>query len=226
MTSWFHSRLWKEYTCVCYFLNSQVLRNLLFSASSAMIEDVKSMCDRGLGTLAYFYFDFKDSSKRDIRSLLSSILVQLSDQSNQSRSILSDLYASHCDGSDQPSEAALTKCLRDILNQERRLTTFIVVDALDECPNTPGIPSAREKVLNLVEDLVKSHTDLRICVTSRPEPDIRVVLEPLTLRHISLHVQDGQRDDIVDYVRFIVHSDRTMRKWKPEDKELVIDTLV
>jgi NACHT domain len=164
-----------------------------------IIEDVKVMCDAGLATFAYFDFDFKDSSKRDIRNLLSSILVQLSDQSNESRSIL---------------------------NREGQLPTFIIVDALDECPNSPGIPSAREKVLNLVEDFVKSPTDLRICVTSRPEQDIRMVLEPLTSRHISLHVQDGQGDDIFDYVRFTVHSDRTMRRWKLEDKELVIDTLI
>src|SRR5712671_2389933 len=163
MTSWFHSRLWKEYTCVCYFLNSQVLRNLLFSASSAMIEDVKSMCDRGLGTLAYFYFDFKDSSKRDIRSLLSSILVQLSDQSDQSWSILSNLYTTHRDGSNQPSEAALTKCLQGMLNADGQRPTFIIVDAVDECPSTSGLPSARKKILNLVDDLVNSprSTDLR-----------------------------------------------------------------
>src|SRR5712672_1380943 len=191
-----------------------------------MIEDVKAMCERGLGTFAYFYFDFKDSSKRDIRSLLSSILVQLSDQSDESWSILSHLYTTHRARSIEPSEAALTKCLQDILNVEGQRPTFIIVDAVDECPSTSGIPSAREKVLNLVEDLVNSHPDLRICVTSRREQDIRMVLEPLAPRHISLHDQEGQKNDIANYVRFVVHSDRTMRRWRPEDKELIIDTLV
>jgi len=191
-----------------------------------MIEDVKAMCDKGLGTLAYFYFDFKDSSKRDIRNLLSSILVQLSNQSDESWSILSRLYTTHHDGSDEPSEAALTKCLQDMPNMERQWPTFIIVDALDECPSTPGLPSARKKVLDLVEDLVNSFPDLRICVTSRPEQDIRTVFEPLTSRHISLHDQEGQKGDIADYVRFVVHSDQTMRRWRSEDKELVIDTLI
>ena len=191
-----------------------------------MIEDVKAMCEGGLGTLAYFYFDFKDSSKRDIRSLLSSILVQLSDQSDESWSIISHFYTNHRDGTNQPSEGALIKCLQDMLNVEGQRPTFIIVDAIDECPSTPGLPSAREKVLDLVEDLVKSYPDLRMCVTSRPEQDIRMVLEPLTSRHISLHDQEGQKDDIVNYVRFVVHSDRTMRRWRPEDKELVIKTLI
>src|SRR6266852_9969848 len=87
------------------------------------------------------------------------------------------------------------------------------------------IPSPRKKVLNLVGDLLDSHPDLRICFTSQPEQDIRMVLEPLACHHISLHDEGGQKDDIVNYVRFVVRSDRTMRRWRPEDKELVIRTL-
>ena len=183
------------------------------------------MYKAGLASFAYFYFDYKDISKRDIRNLLSSILAQLCDQSNYPWTILSHLYTVHRNGIDRPSEAALTKCLQDILNVQGQPPTYIIVDAVDECPNTPGIPSPREKALNLVEDLVKSHPYLRICVTSRPEQDIRMVLEPLTSRHISLHDQIGQKDDIFNYVRFVVHSDRTMRRWRVEDKEFVINTL-
>jgi hypothetical protein len=53
-----------------------------------------------------------------------------------------------------------------------------------------------------------------------------MMLEPLASHHILLHEESGQKDDIVDYVRFVVRSDRTMRRWRPEDKELVIDTLI
>ena len=206
------------------FPNRSILR-FIFLSSSAIIEDIKTMYKAGLASFAYFYFDFKDSSKRDIRNLLSSTLAQLCDQSNHSWTILSRLYTTHRDGSDEPSEAALTRCLQDILNVQGQPPTYIIVDAVDECPNTPGIPSPREKVLTLVEDLVNSHAALRICVTSRPEQDIRTVLEPLTPRHISLHDESGQKDDIINYVRFVVHSDRTMGRWRAEDKELVIYTL-
>ena len=200
-------------------------QELTFPVSSAIIEEITTMCEAGLASSAYFYFDFKDSSKRDIRSLLSSILSQLSDQSDHSWSILSQLYTVHRYGANQPSEDALIKCLKSILNVQEQPSTYIVIDAVDECPTTPGIPSPREKVLDLVEDLVISHPDLRICVTSRPEQDIRTVLEPLTSRHISLHDQTGQKADIAAYVQYVVHSDRTMRRWRPEDKELVIQTL-
>jgi hypothetical protein len=78
-----------------------------------------------------------------------------------------------------------------------------------------------------VKELVDLHPQLHICVTSRPEVDIRDVLESLTSRRVSLHDQNGQKKDIEDYVRSVVYSDSEpiMRRWKKEDKELVIDTL-
>ena len=66
---------------------------------------------------------------------------------------------------------------------------------------------------------------MHICVASRPEVDIRVVLEPLTSLQISLHDEIGQKEDIIKYINSVVRSDRSMRRWKEEDKQLVVDTL-
>jgi hypothetical protein len=106
-------------------------------------------------------------------------------------------------------------------------TIYIIVDALDECPNTSGFPkTAREKVLEFLEDLVElNFPNLRICVTSRPEIDIHDVLEPLASHHMSLHDEGGQQKDIIDYVRAFVLNDQRMRKWRLDDRQLVIDTL-
>ena len=104
----------------------------------------------------------------------------------------------------------------------------MIIDALDESPSMSGILSPRETVLQLLEELVDlSLTNLRICVTSRPGIDMRNVLEPLTSCQVSLHDQSGQRNDIADYVRSTVYSssEQIMRRWKVEDKELVIKTL-
>jgi len=102
----------------------------------------------------------------------------------------------------------------------------MIVDALDESPNRPGIPSPREKVLQLIKELVNlRHPDIRVCVTSRPEVDIRTVLEPLASHDVSLHDQAGQRSDIVNYVKSVVDSDANLRKWRRKDRQLVIDTL-
>ena len=106
--------------------------------------------------------------------------------------------------------------------------TYLIIDALDESPDTSGIPSPRERVLQLLKELVELRLpNFRICVTSRPEIDIRDVLEPLTARRVSLHDQSGQKQDIEDYVKSVAYSNSEpiMRRWRTEDKELVVEVL-
>jgi len=178
--------------------------------------------------VAYYYFDFKDVSKRHVRGLLTSLLFQLSDDSERCRDTLYQLFNSCRDGSERPSDTALTDCLRTMVQLPEQLPIFIIMDALDECPSNTGTPSARDEVLDFVENLVGSnHSNLFVCITSRREQDIKAVLESLTSPsyRVSVHEESGQREDINKYVRSFVHSDRAMRRWREEDKELVINTL-
>jgi hypothetical protein len=115
-----------------------------------------------------------------------------------------------------------------MLTVQDRHPIYLIMDALDECPDTSEVPSPRNRILQLLEELADLRIpNLRICVTSRPEFDIRDFLEPLTSRQVSLHDQSGQKQDIADYVRSVVYSksESYMRRWKMEDKELVIKTL-
>jgi len=176
----------------------------------------------------YYYFDFNDRTKRDARGLLTSVLVQLADASEECWTILSQFHTESKYGSEQPNEAALEQCLERILDLPGQDPIYIIVDALDECPNHFGAPSAREIVLEFVQNLVQAnHSNLFICVTSRPEQDINSILNPLTPeeRRVSLHDESGQKEDIIRYVQAFVHSDRNMRRWREYDKKLVIDTL-
>ena len=186
------------------------------------------MCNAGQASMAYFYFDFRDANKQDLHDLLHSLLTQLSARSGPRCDILSDLYSAHEQGKKQPSESILGNCLKEMLTLPDQRPTYLIIDALDESPNAPGIPSHRETVLQLLEELVNlSLLNLHICVTSRPEIEIRNVLEPLTSRRVSLHDQTGQKEDIADYIRSVVYSnsEQIMRRWRTEDKELVIETL-
>ena len=177
-------------------------------------------------SLAYFYFDFRDEDKRSRRSLLLSVLSQLSAQSNLCCGVLSRLYSAHDDGERKPSDSDLKQCLKEMLSLPALGPVYLIVDAIDECPNNSGMPTAREEVLDLLDDLVSLRlSDLHICVTSRPEIDIKTVLEPLTSLCVSLHTQTGQKEDIVDYVSSVVYSDTKMRRWREEDKKLVIERL-
>ena len=184
------------------------------------------MSKAGSAFLAYFYFDFKDTGKQDSRALLSSLLVQLSNQSENFGDILRGLYSEHQDGSQKPNHASLLRCLKDMLTTEGPVPVYLVMDALDECPNDSGMPTLRGKVLKLVKDLVElRHPNLRLCITSRPEFDIRTTLEPLATQEISLHDESGQKKDIVYYVTSVVYSDDKMKKWRNDDKNMVIHKL-
>jgi hypothetical protein len=180
----------------------------------------------GLASVPYFYFDFKDTDKQNRRALLSSLLVQLCARSDPFYDILSRLYSSHDYGARQPSNDSLMQCLKDMLSVPGQGAVYIVMDALDECSNNPGMPSPREEVLETIEELVGLRLpNLRLCITSRPEADIRNTLSPLTSHPVSLHEECGQRKDIIDYIKSVVYSDPRMQTWTDEDKNLVIKTL-
>jgi hypothetical protein len=88
------------------------------------------------------------------------------------------------------------------------------------------MPSAREEVLMFVEDLVNLRLrDLHICITSRPEADIKNIFDPLQFRTVILHEEIGQQQDIVDYVKSVINTDLMMKRWREADKELVIKEL-
>ena len=180
----------------------------------------------GLATMAYYYFDFLDIKKQDCYGLLSSLILQLSAESDSCYNLLSQLYLDSTRGIRKPTIGALKKCMTDMLSLPGQAPIYIIVDGLDECPNLSGTPSAREEVLDLIEELADLRLpNVHLCVASRPEMDIRLVLEPLASLNISLHDESGQKEDIIKYIKSIVRSDRSMRRWKEEDKQLVIDTL-
>jgi NACHT domain len=185
-----------------------------------------SLRDSGLASAAYFYFDFRDASKQNRSDLLPSLISQLSARSVPYRNILLRLYRAHDNGAQTPSEAELIKCLKEMVKLPDQPPLYLIIDALDECSNSSGMPSPRERVLDLLKELVElSSPSFHLCVTSRREIDIRNALEPLASRRVSLHDQSGQKKDIVDYVTTVVNSDKKMRRWRDEDKQLVIKTL-
>ena len=200
----------------------------MFMVSSTIIEDIKPLCEAGEALMAYFYFDFRNVHKQGLPDLVPSLLSQFSSRSNPLCDILSKLYLAHESGRIQPSNVDMTECLKDMLTLPDQPPIYLIIDALDESPNTSGIPSARGRVLQLLNELVDLDLpNVHICVTSRPEIDIKDVISPLTSLRVSLHDQSGQKEDIADYVKSVVYSNSEpiMRRWKKEDKDLVIKIL-
>ena len=221
-----YSGLWEERHLVRFFSPS-FGRNLSFSSSS-VVQDIMALCKTGSAIMAYFYFDFKDLRKQTRHDLLLSLVSQLSSDSSPCCNILYRVYKDHKDGAQQPSDDTLKQCLKQMLTLPGQRPIYIVLDALDECPDYSGLPPPRSEVLRLVKELVDLRLrGLYICATSRPEVDIRAVLEPLAFRSVSLHDESGQKADIAEYVRNVVNSSPStaMRRWRVDDKNLVIETL-
>ena len=198
----------------------------MFLSSSAVIEDIRALQKFGLASLAFFYCDFREGQKKDVHGLLSSLLVQLSDQSDIYSATLSDFYVAHGRGTQHASDDELQECLKGMLKRPGQATVYIIIDGLDECSTTTGMPSPRENVFTLVKELVALHLpNMRICLTSRPDVDISDALQSLDFRSISLHKENGQVKDISKYIKSVIDEDPKMQRWNARAKQLVIDVL-
>jgi hypothetical protein len=194
--------------------------------SSAIIQRILSVPNGGSAFVAYFYFDFRDDNKKHRHNLLPSLLVQFAARSNACCDIVSHAYSEYGDGSQQPSDKDLMKCLTNMLLALPQHPVFIIMDALDESPDDSGVRSPRDHVLGFVQELVDLRLpNLHICVTSRPEIDIRNRLEPLTSLRISLHDQAGHKADITKYISSEVDFISQKRRWRDGDKTLVLERL-
>ena len=195
----------------------------MLTASAAIIERIMEL--RRDAMLAYFYFDFQDKEKQNVSNALTSLLIQLSACSEPCCDIVHRLYLTHGRGTQRPNDKTLTDCLKEMLTVVTEHPIFIVMDALNECPDV-GMPTPREAVLKFLEHLVRRNfPNLHVCVTSHPEVDIQTMLKPLAVNAISLHQDSGQKNVITDYVSAVISSDERFRTWPDKDKVLVVKEL-
>ena len=107
--------------------------------------------------MAYFYFDFRDVDKQKLQNLLPSLLIQLSARSDPRCDTLSCLYSSHDRGVRKPNDRAMIECLKEMLTLDENCPTYIILDAIDECPLRSSVGSPREEVLDFINELVGLH---------------------------------------------------------------------
>ncbi len=113
--------------------------------AATVIENVMDDCRLASDmAAAYFYFDFADHAKQQCENMIRSLITQLAMQSMHMPQALSSLYSTYSDRKIQPTLNALLSTLHKIIEQFQ--TTFIILDAIDEC-------SERDKLLTVVEDI-------------------------------------------------------------------------
>ncbi|KAK6443261.1 hypothetical protein LTR95_000086 [Oleoguttula sp. CCFEE 5521] len=161
---------------------------------SIIIDNVYKRTEgRDDSSFAYFYFAFSDDKRQSYQALLLSLVSQLLEcQKAAEVDIPMGLQSAY--EKRYRSTEVLEGALLSLL--QRRTTTYIVIDALDECPEDDD---ARSRLLQGFRTIVDEGAGLRLLCTSRREPDIAENMQHKTVFEIS--VEDGAvNHDVTIYI--------------------------
>jgi hypothetical protein len=132
--------------------------------SSTIIEHLDTMPSSH--PLLYFYFDFKDTSKQELDSMIRSLINQLYYKCVDTQKHLDLLFSSCNNRLCKPTCESLCEVLLQMIEQAKEV--WIVLDALDECYTRKGPPT--KGLLLWIKNLLQlEQTNVHLLVTSRPE---------------------------------------------------------
>lgn len=137
--------------------------------------------------VAYIYCNYKTKEVQDTSHMLAAILKQLVQAQPQLLEPIKRLHARHYMRGTNLSVNELFSTLNDTL--ARYSTTYIVVDALDECQNSEG---TRRQFLARLDEL-QANWDVRLLFTSRFIPEIANGLQNATKIEIKTSRGDVER---------------------------------
>ncbi|OWT42470.1 NACHT and ankyrin domain protein [Pochonia chlamydosporia 170] len=179
--------------------------------SSTIIEDLERTSPQGL---LYFYFDFNNTGKQTLDSMVRSLISQLYSKGEDMWKELDSLYSSCQDGCRQPSCESLCKTFLRMIEGIKEV--WIVLDALDECCTRQGLST--EGLLLWIRDLLTSEQrNVHLLVTSRPEQDITSAVSGFADKEDIVPIKsDVITDDIRAYVHTRVREHEGLRRWRSQ----------
>ena len=176
--------------------------------------------------LAYFYCDRNRPDHRDLGSIMSSLLRQLT-LSRDEWSVDASMVQLYEQGK-KTGFASSKLSFEEVKAQLGRLAqlypqTTLVVDALDECDK-----ETRTALIQYLDDLIaRSSTLIKIFISSRPDPDIRLQLAYGT--NMEIRAVDNHQD-IVKYVASTITNNSSPVFWRKKIshdlKHRVCETLI
>ncbi|KAH7324057.1 hypothetical protein BKA65DRAFT_598554 [Rhexocercosporidium sp. MPI-PUGE-AT-0058] len=175
---------------------------------STLIDQLILYCQKMPQTaVTYFYFDFNDAGKRDVTSLIRSLITQLSTQTETTSQLLLDIFRAHQNGIKTAGDQALTTVLRNLIVTFHNI--YIIFDALDESSDC-------EEILQFIHTMREwDLASLHILTTSRQLTEIEESLTNIVTDKICL--QDAAlNEDIVLYVVDKLQNDKRLSKWPPD----------
>jgi hypothetical protein len=158
--------------------------------------------------VGYWYFQFSSAATQDVTRMLRSILRQLICSPLPVK--VQEMWDNHYQGHTEPPDSELLDATEDVIGTHEHV--FLVLDALDEYPEdkSPGRSALLETILKL---LTISHGRLHLVVTSRREPDIRKVLQPMA--RFSINVDQALEIDVEKFVNHALSSE-LIKRWGTE----------
>ncbi|KAK1242542.1 hypothetical protein MKX08_005354 [Trichoderma sp. CBMAI-0020] len=142
--------------------------------STSVIKHLKDKYDNDSSVaVAYFYFSFSDLKKQERDGMLRSLIKQICCQRPNSPESVRKLKEYRSQDT-QPPTAVLEKSLLDVMCGFS--ATYLVIDALDECPKFKGERAELMKTLNriLIGATTATTSNLHLFCTSRKELDINI----------------------------------------------------
>lgn len=119
-------------------------------------------------TTIAFFFDFKDSRKQTLDSLLRSLAFQLYRSGGKAAKELDNFFTSHNNGGRQPDMSALSACIDTMIQSAGKVA--VILDALDEC-------TTRVELLRWLRGFTSGKAQL--IITGRPEAGFQREIPPL-----------------------------------------------
>jgi Cdc6-like AAA superfamily ATPase len=165
--------------------------------SSTVVENVLHHCRQAVDFgFAPFYFTFSDKGKQTYEALLRSLVAQLGTQ-EPGLTIMREKHDQRQNSQGGLSIESLQPLLLDVLAVYD--TAFVVLDALDECPEDSDTLLERFKLFDGLDYLSKGAANLTILMTSRDVLDVRDCMARLPAERLPIHAP-AVDNDISRYV--------------------------
>ncbi|KAJ5726656.1 uncharacterized protein N7483_008013 [Penicillium malachiteum] len=142
---------------------------------STVIHDIDQSCELDDSKyLIYWYFRFGDEMTQSVDTMIRSLIRQLS-RSPLAESVTA-LWKKHTVKGSELEPDAISELFLDVVSRIAG-EVYLVIDALDECPEN-AVSSERGLALSFLMDLLERYDNkVHILLTSRPEYDIEKKLE-------------------------------------------------
>lgn len=140
--------------------------------------------------------------------MASSLVFQLSTSSEECQSYLRAKRSSR-----SPTYEELLGLLSGLLGSSGR--TFIVIDALDECPERARDSTGLLRFFEHLRGLrSQDNIDLRLLMTSRPEIDLRDCMTPLATHTLNVNAAADHIEDMKIYLSTRLFGPESQSFWK------------